>query len=66
MFSLVNLGRFLKLDPEEALRKTMAKFEHRFQGIEQEFGPAWTPPRRGQPRRNGRHLESVPQMNRLG
>ncbi len=37
MFSLVNLGRFLRLDPEEALRKTMAKFEHRFQGIEQEL-----------------------------
>lgn len=37
VFSLVNLGRFLKLDPEEALRKTIAKFEHRFQGIEQEL-----------------------------
>jgi tetrapyrrole methylase family protein/MazG family protein len=37
VFSLVNLGRFLNLDPEEALRKTMAKFEHRFQGIEQEL-----------------------------
>ena len=37
VFSLVNLGRFLKLDPEEALRKTMAKFDHRFQGIEQEL-----------------------------
>ncbi len=37
MFSLVNLGRFLKLDPEEALRKTMVKFERRFQGIEQEL-----------------------------
>jgi MazG family protein len=37
VFSLVNLGRFLKLDPEAALRQTMAKFEHRFQGIEQEL-----------------------------
>ncbi len=37
VFSLVNLGRFLRLDPEEALRKTMAKFEHRFQGIEREL-----------------------------
>ena len=37
LFSLVNLGRFLKLDPEEALRRTMAKFEHRFQGIEREL-----------------------------
>lgn len=47
VFSLVNLGRFLKLDPEEALRKTMAKFEHRFQGIEQELA------------RRGRRLEDA-------
>jgi MazG family protein len=47
MFSLVNLGRFLKVDPEEALRKAMNKFEHRFQGIEQELA------------RRGRRLEEA-------
>ena len=37
LFSLVNLGRFLHLSAEEALRQTIAKFEHRFRGIEQEL-----------------------------
>lgn len=37
LFSLVNLGRFLHLNAEDALRQTIAKFEHRFHGIEQEL-----------------------------
>jgi len=37
LFSLVNLGRFMHLSAEEALRQTIAKFEHRFRGIEQEL-----------------------------
>lgn len=37
LFSLVNLGRFLQLSPEEALRKAIAKFERRFHTIEQEL-----------------------------
>lgn len=37
LFSLVNLGRFLHLNAEDALRQTIAKFEHRFRGIEQEL-----------------------------
>jgi MazG family protein len=37
LFSLVNLGRFLHLSPEEALRKAIAKFARRFRGIEQEL-----------------------------
>ena len=37
LFSLVNLGRFLHLSAEDALRQTIAKFERRFQGIEQEL-----------------------------
>jgi tetrapyrrole methylase family protein/MazG family protein len=37
LFSLVNLGRFLHLSAEEALRQAIAKFEHRFRGIEQEL-----------------------------
>jgi tetrapyrrole methylase family protein/MazG family protein len=30
LFALVNLSRFLKLDPEESLRKTVLKFQKRF------------------------------------
>ena len=37
LFSLVNLGRFLHLSAEDTLRQAMAKFEHRFRGIEQEL-----------------------------
>lgn len=35
LFALVNLGRFLSLDPEEALRKTIARFTRRFTHIEE-------------------------------
>jgi XTP/dITP diphosphohydrolase len=35
LFSLINLSRYLKLDPENALEKTNKKFMHRFQYIEQ-------------------------------
>ncbi|MBV8895049.1 MAG: nucleoside triphosphate pyrophosphohydrolase [Acidobacteriaceae bacterium] len=35
LFVLVNLARFLKVDPEQALRKTNAKFRRRFAHIEQ-------------------------------
>lgn len=34
LFVLVNLARFVKVDPEQALRKTNAKFRHRFAHIE--------------------------------
>jgi MazG family protein len=34
LFVLVNIGRFLKLDPEQALRKTNAKFRRRFEFVE--------------------------------
>lgn len=37
LFSLVNLARFLKIDPEEALTKTIAKFQTRFTYIEHEL-----------------------------
>jgi len=37
LFSLVNLGRFFHLSAEETLRQAIAKFEHRFRGIEQEL-----------------------------
>ena len=37
LFSLVNLGRFLHLSGEDALRQATGKFEQRFRGIEQEL-----------------------------
>jgi uncharacterized protein YabN with tetrapyrrole methylase and pyrophosphatase domain len=30
----VNLARFVKVDPEQALRRTNAKFRHRFAHVE--------------------------------
>jgi len=35
LFTLVNLARFLKVDPEQALRRTNAKFRARFAQVEQ-------------------------------
>ena len=34
LFAIVNLGRFLSINPEEALRKTIARFQKRFQYVE--------------------------------
>lgn len=34
LFAIVNLGRFLSVNPEEALRKTIRRFESRFEYIE--------------------------------
>ncbi|GLR47726.1 nucleoside triphosphate pyrophosphohydrolase [Sphingomonas astaxanthinifaciens DSM 22298] len=38
LFAVTNLARFLKINPEEALRKANAKFEKRFRIIEQAPG----------------------------
>ena len=40
MFSLVNLGRFMKMDAEQLLRRTNKKFTERFQFIEQSLRDA--------------------------
>jgi uncharacterized protein YabN with tetrapyrrole methylase and pyrophosphatase domain len=37
LFVLVNLARFVKVDPEQALRKTNAKFRLRFGYIERKL-----------------------------
>ncbi len=34
LFSIVNYSRFLKINPEDALRKTIKKFRDRFSKIE--------------------------------
>ena len=36
LFALVNLSRFIKVSPEDALRKTISKFISRFQYIEEQ------------------------------
>ncbi len=35
LFTVVNLARFAKVDPEQALRRTNAKFRKRFGHVEQ-------------------------------
>jgi len=35
LFAIVNLGRFLSIDPEEALRKTIQRFTNRFSHVEE-------------------------------
>ena len=37
LFTLVNLARFIKVDPEQALRKTNARFRRRFGHVEREI-----------------------------
>jgi MazG family protein len=44
LFTVVNLARFLKVDPEQALRRTNAKFRQRFGEVEsgvEASGKAW-------------------------
>jgi MazG family protein len=40
LFTMVNLARFLKVDPEQALRKTNARFRGRFGHLEREVAAA--------------------------
>lgn len=35
LFAIVNLGRFLSINPEDALRKTIARFQQRFSHVEE-------------------------------
>jgi NTP pyrophosphatase (non-canonical NTP hydrolase) len=45
-FVLVNIARYLALDPESALRKTNRKFRRRFQWMEQRLHERGTSPER--------------------
>ena len=45
LFVAVNVARFLKVDPESALRKTNRKFRRRFQWMETELKKAGKSPR---------------------
>jgi len=47
-FAAVNLSRFLKIDPEIALKKANAKFSRRFRAME------------GLARKNGREFKDLP------
>lgn len=48
LFTVVNLARFLKVDPEQALRSTNARFRKRFGHVEREI------------RESGQNIEDVP------
>lgn len=37
LFAMVNLSRFLKINPEDALRRAVEKFTDRFQKVEARF-----------------------------
>jgi len=45
LFTAVNVARFLKVDPESALRKTNRKFRHRFLWMERELSKGGKSPR---------------------
>jgi tetrapyrrole methylase family protein/MazG family protein len=47
LFAVANLGRFLSIDPEEALRKTITRFQNRFTHIEDSLHT------------NGRHIQDA-------
>ncbi len=46
LFVLVNIARYLSLDPESALRKTNRKFKRRFQWMEEQLRAAGSSPER--------------------
>jgi tetrapyrrole methylase family protein / MazG family protein len=48
LFAVVNLGRFMSINPEEALRKTIRRFQKRFEYVEQSLND------------QGRHMNSTP------
>ena len=55
LFAIANLGRFLSINPEEALRKTINRFQKRFSFVEEDLH------RRGVPM----HTAALEEMERL-
>ena len=62
LFVLVNLARFVKVDPEQALRRTNAKFRRRFGYIER----SWPSAARRWPSRNIEEMEALWQEAKRG
>ena len=60
-FVLVNIARYLSLDPESALRKTNRKFKRRFQWIEDQLRASG----RGPQQASMTELESLWQQAKL-
>ncbi len=60
LFTVVNLARFLKVDPALALNRANAKFERRFREIERRLVARGIAPSRGRPRSDGRGVGSAP------
>ena len=60
-FVLVNIARYLSLDPESALRKTNRKFKRRFQWIEEQLRASG----RGPQQASMTELESLWQQAKL-
>ena len=56
LFAVTNLARHHGVDPEEALRRTNAKFERRFKAIEDGLARAGSSLDSGEPRRDGTAL----------
>ena len=53
LFVIVNIARFLKVDPEQALRRTNSKFRRRFAHVEQGLEAQGKTPQRSHHRGNG-------------
>jgi MazG family protein len=61
LFVLVNLARFVKVDPEQALRRTNAKFRDRFAYIERKLAERGKSPRES----NSEEMEALWQEAKL-
>ena len=59
-FVLVNIARYLSLDPESALKKTNRKFRRRFQWMEQQLQAAGRTPEQS----NMEEMESLWQSSK--
>jgi MazG family protein len=62
LFVLVNLARFVKVDPEQALRRTNAKFRQRFGYIERKLAERGKKPADSSPKTCGWRRTSLPLM----